>query len=156
MCSQYAAVEPECSIVDETIRPSPMKMRTRSKARRSLVIPDADICSDVEDDEPRPRQRKCNTANAIMPRAVGTSKFFRRNSNQFTCVASKTLAARKTRAGPKNRKRPSSRMRVRGGRLEPDDDIEFFHFKSLIFPPSLLRMQLSTEPSPDCVQGSLS
>ena len=52
---EYAVVESECSIVDETVRPSPMKMRTRSKARRSLVIPDADICSDVEDDEPRPR-----------------------------------------------------------------------------------------------------
>ena len=62
------------------------------------------ICSDVEDDEPRPRQRKRNTANATMPRAGGTSKFFRRNSNQFTCVASKALAARKTRAGPKSRK----------------------------------------------------
>ena len=37
-------------------------------------------------------------------------------------------------------------MCVRGGRLEPDDDIEFFPFESLIFPPSLLRMQLSTEP----------
>ena len=35
-------------------------------------------------------------------------------------------------------------MRVRGGRLEPDDDIEFFPFESLIF-PVLLRMQLSTE-----------
>ena len=28
----------------------------------------------------------------------------------------------------------NSRMRVRGGRLETDDDIEFFHFGSLIFP----------------------
>ena len=36
-------------------------------------------------------------------------------------------------------------MRVRGGRLEPDDNIEFFPFKSLIFPVRL-RMQLSTEP----------
>ena len=101
---EYAAVESECSIVDETVRPGPMKMRTRSKARPSYVIPDADICSDVEDDEPRPRQRKRNTATATMPRAGGTSKFFRRNSNQFTCVASKALAARKTRAGPKSRK----------------------------------------------------
>ena len=30
--NEYAAVESECSIVDETVRPSPMKMRTRSKA----------------------------------------------------------------------------------------------------------------------------
>ena len=30
--NEYAAVESECSIVDETVRPSQMKMRTRSKA----------------------------------------------------------------------------------------------------------------------------
>ena len=36
------AVESECSIVDETVQPSPMKMRTRSKVRRSFVIPDPD------------------------------------------------------------------------------------------------------------------
>ena len=72
-------VESECSIVDETIQPSPMKMRTRSKARRTLVIPDPDICSDVEDDEPRPLQRKRNTVTKTPLRAGGTSKFFRRN-----------------------------------------------------------------------------
>ena len=101
---EYAVVESECSIVDKTVRPSPMKMRTRSKARRSFVIPYVNMCSDVEDDEPRPRQRKRNTANATMPRAGGTSNFFLRNSNQFTCVASKALAARKPRAGPKSSK----------------------------------------------------
>ena len=74
--NEYAAVESECSIVDETVRPSPMKMRTRSKARPSYVIPNADICSDVEDDEPRPRQRKRNTANATMPRAEGYFQIF--------------------------------------------------------------------------------
>ena len=58
------AVESECSIVDETVRPSPMKMRTRSKARRAFVEPDPVMCSDVEDDEPRPRQRKRNPATA--------------------------------------------------------------------------------------------
>ena len=73
--NECAAVESECSIVDETVRPSPMKMRTRSKARPSFVIPDADICSDVEDDEPRPRRRKRNPSMTIMPRAGGTSKF---------------------------------------------------------------------------------
>ena len=51
-----------------------MKMRTRSKARRSFVIPDPNICSDIEDDEPCPRQRKRNHAIATMPRAGGTSK----------------------------------------------------------------------------------
>ena len=29
---EYAAVESECDIVDETVRPSPMTMRTRSKS----------------------------------------------------------------------------------------------------------------------------
>ena len=101
---ECAAVESECSIVDETVRASPIKMRTRSKARQSYVIPDANMCSDVEDDEPRPRQRKRNPAVATMPRAGGTSNFFRRNSNQFPCVASKALAARKSRAGTKGRK----------------------------------------------------
>ena len=36
-------------------------------------------------------------------------------------------------------------MRVSGGRLEPDDDISFFPFESLMFPVHL-RMQVSTEP----------
>ena len=49
------AVESECSIVDETVRPSPIKMRTRSKARPKMVIPDSLKCSDLEDDEPPPR-----------------------------------------------------------------------------------------------------
>ena len=35
--SVYAAVESECSIVDETVRSSPMKMRTRSKTRPSYT-----------------------------------------------------------------------------------------------------------------------
>ena len=95
------AVESECSIVDETIRPSPLKMRTRSKTRPSFVIPDATICSDVEDDEPRPRQRKRNLAITTPLRAGGTAKYFRRNSTQFPSIASKTLTARKSRAGKK-------------------------------------------------------
>ena len=94
-------VESECSIVDETIQPSPMKMRTRSKDRRPLVIPDADICSDVEDDEPRPRQRKRNPVAKTPLRAGGTSKYFRRNSNQFPSIASKKLAVRRSRVGKK-------------------------------------------------------
>ena len=98
------AVESECSIVDETVRSSPMKMRTRSKARRVYVEPEAIMCSDVEDDEPRPRQRKRNPAITTPLRAGGTSKYFRRNSNQFPSIASKTLAARKSRAGKKGTK----------------------------------------------------
>ena len=98
------AVESECSIVDETIRPSPMKMRTRSKARRTFVEPDPVMCSDDEDDEPRPRQRKRNPVTKTPLRGGGTAKYFRRNSNQFPSIASKTLASRKSRAGNKGNK----------------------------------------------------
>ena len=96
-----AAVESECSIVDETVRPSPMKLRTRSKAIRAYVEPEPVMCSDTEDDEPRPRQRKRNHAIATPLRAGGTSKYFRRNSNKFPSIASKTFAAR---AGKKSTK----------------------------------------------------
>ena len=54
---EHVHAESEDEIVDETIRPSPTKMRTRSKTRK-LVISEAIICFDTEDDEPRPRQRK--------------------------------------------------------------------------------------------------
>ena len=37
---EYAAVESEYSIGDETVRPSPMKMRTRSKATRAYLEPE--------------------------------------------------------------------------------------------------------------------
>ena len=100
---EYAAVESEDEIVDETIRPSPTKMRTRSKTRQP-VLPDPVLCSDTEDDESRPRQRKRNHTIATPLRAGATSKYFRRNSNQFPSIASKTLAARKARAGSRGRK----------------------------------------------------
>ena len=96
--NEYAAVESEEEIVDKTVRPSPMKMRPRSKTRQ-LVIPASIMCSDSEDDEPRPRQRKRNHTIATPLRAGGTSKYFRRNSNQFPSITSKTLATRKARAG---------------------------------------------------------
>ena len=64
-----------------------MKMQTRSKSRKP-VIPDSIMCSDTEDDEPRPRQRKRNHTSAISLRAGGTSKYFRRNSNQFLTIES--------------------------------------------------------------------
>ena len=54
---ECAAVESECSIVDETVRPSPMKMRTRSKAQGTLDVPESIMSSDTEENEPRPRQR---------------------------------------------------------------------------------------------------
>ena len=89
---------------DETVRPSLMKMRTRSKARLVYVEPEAIMCSDVEDDEPRPRPRKRNVAIKTPLRAGATAKYLRRNSNQFPSIASKTLAARKSRAGKKGTK----------------------------------------------------
>ena len=47
---EYAAVESEDDdIVDETVRPSPMKMLTRSKTRQP-VMPDPVMCSETEDD----------------------------------------------------------------------------------------------------------
>ena len=101
-----AAVESDCSIVDETGRPSPMKLRTRSKAILAYhdVEPEPVMCSDTEDDDPCPRQRKRNHAIATPLRAGVTSKYFRRNSNKFPSIASKTFAARKTRAGEKSTK----------------------------------------------------
>ena len=100
----YAAVESECDIVDETVRRSPMKMRTRSKAQGTFVVPEALMCSDTEDDEPRPRQRKRNHTIATPLRGGATSKYLRRNSKQFPSLASKTLAARQARASNKGRK----------------------------------------------------
>ena len=48
-------------------------------------------------------------------------------------------------------------VRIEGSTAhDPADGNDSFSCESLIFPPSLLRMQLCTEPSPDCVQGSLS
>ena len=80
--NEYEAVESECDIVDETVRPNPMEMRTRSKFRSTFVVPDSIICSDTEDDESRPRQRKRNHTIAAPLRAGGTSnlKYFRCNS----------------------------------------------------------------------------
>ena len=108
---QCEEIESECSIIDETVRPSPkkdqpspMRTRTRSKARRTFVIPDSLICSDVEDDEPRPRSRKRNVAIKTPLRAGATAKYLRRNSAQFPSIASKTLAVRKARAGKKGPK----------------------------------------------------
>ena len=100
---EYAAVESEEEIVDETVRPSLMKMRTRSKTRQP-VIPDSIICSDTEDEEPRPRQRKRNHTIATPLRAGATSKYFPRSSNRFPSVASKALAACKARACNRGRK----------------------------------------------------
>ena len=105
------AIESDCSIVDETVRPSPMKTppsprRTRNggKVRRALVVPEPFICSDVEDDEPRPQIRKRNAVIKTPLKAGATAKYLRRNSTQFQSIASKTFAARKARAGKKGSK----------------------------------------------------
>ena len=45
---EYAATEPEDGIVDETVSPSPKKIRTRSKTKK-VNIPTPVICSESED-----------------------------------------------------------------------------------------------------------
>ena len=99
-----AAAESDGDIVDETILPSLMKNRTRSKSKK-VIIPEPLMCSDTEDDEEdRPQPRKRNRAGPAQLRAGGHSKFFRRNSNQFPSIASKTLVQRKGTAGGRGRK----------------------------------------------------
>ena len=100
---ECAAAKSDDDIVDETVSPSPMKNRTRSKARK-VTIPAPIMCSDFEDEERRPRPRKRTHSSPAPLRAGGTSKYFRRNSNQFPSIASKKLAARKGRAGSRGRK----------------------------------------------------
>ena len=98
------AAEPEDDI-DETVTPSPKKMQTRRNGRKVLKIPDTLICSDPEDEESRPWQRKRTHANATPIRAGGNSKKFCQNSaNQFPSISSKQLAARKGRAGSRGPK----------------------------------------------------
>ena len=98
-----AAAESEDEIVDETIPPSPGKIRTRSKSQK-VIIPPPVMCSDSEDEEHRPRPRKRTHASPAPLRAGGTSKCFRRNLNQFPSIASKKLAARTGRAGSQGQK----------------------------------------------------
>ena len=95
---ENAQVKSEDEILDETIRPSPMKILTRSKSQ-GPVLPEQVICSESEDDEPRPRQRKRTHAITTPLRAGGTSKYFRCNPRLFPSIASKSVAARKSRAG---------------------------------------------------------
>ena len=51
---EYAEAKTDDGIVDETVSPSPKKIRTRSKTQK-VNLPDPIICSDPEDEEPRPR-----------------------------------------------------------------------------------------------------
>ena len=102
---QFAAAEPEDDIVDETASPSPMKNSTRSKSKK-VIIPDLSpvMYSDPEVEEPRPRQHKRTHDSPAQILAGGTSKYFRRNSNQFPSIASNKLAASKGRAGSRGPK----------------------------------------------------
>ena len=84
-----AAAESEDEFVDETVQPCPM----RSKSRK-VVIPEALMCSDAKDELPRPQRRKRNHASPAALRAGKHAKYFRRNSNQFSSIASKKLMAR--------------------------------------------------------------
>jgi hypothetical protein len=81
-------------IVDETVLQSPMKNQTRNKSRK-VVIPEALVCSDSEDDLPRPQPRKRIHASPAPLLAGGHAKYFRRNSNQFMSIDSEKLTARK-------------------------------------------------------------
>ena len=72
---EHAAAESEDEIVDETIPPSPGKVRTRSKARK-VIIPAPVMCSDSEDEEHRPRPRKRTNASPAPLRAGGTFNLF--------------------------------------------------------------------------------
>ena len=102
---EHASAESGDEIMDETIPPSPGKVRTRSKARK-VIIPAPVMCSDSEseDEEHRPQPRKRTNASPAPLRAGGTFNFFRRNSNQFPSIASKKLAACKGRAGIQGQK----------------------------------------------------
>ena len=86
----YVYAESEQEIVDETIRPSPTKMRTRSKSRKP-VLPEPIICSDTEDDESCLRQRKRTHAIATPLRAGGTSNFFAKTRIIFQVLQARNL-----------------------------------------------------------------
>ncbi len=62
-------------IVDKKIPPSPMKDHTRSKSRK-VVLPEAQMCSDPEDEQARPQPRKGNRASPAPLRAGGHAKYF--------------------------------------------------------------------------------
>ena len=82
---ECAAAESDDEIAGETVAPSPMKDRTRSKSRK-VVIPDALMCSDTEEEFSRPQPRKRNHASPALLRAGGHAKYFR--------ISSRALPAR--------------------------------------------------------------
>jgi hypothetical protein len=93
---EYAAAESEHAIVFETTPQSPMTNRTRSKSQK-VIIPDTLMCSDSEDELPRPQPRKHIHSSPVPPSAGGHAKHFL--VRQFLSIASKKLTASKGSAG---------------------------------------------------------
>ncbi len=63
------AAESEVDIVDETYNPSPKKNNIRNKSRK-VVRPEPLMCSDSEDNMPRPQRHKRNHASVGVLRAA--------------------------------------------------------------------------------------
>ncbi len=99
---ECVAAESDEEIVDETIRQSPMKNRTRSKSRK-VVVPEPLLPSESEDEKHRPQPRKRNRASPAPLRAGGHARYFRRNSNQFPSITSKKLADSRGKVGGRGR-----------------------------------------------------
>ena len=72
---ECTAAESEEEIVAETVQPSPMKHQTRSKSRK-VVLPEPLMCSDSEDELPRPQRRKRNHVSPAALRAGRHAKHF--------------------------------------------------------------------------------
>jgi hypothetical protein len=84
------AAKSDDDIVDETILQSSTKYRSRSKSRKVLVS-EALMCSDSEDELPRPQPSKLHRASPASLRAGGHAKYFRRNSNWFLSITARRL-----------------------------------------------------------------
>jgi hypothetical protein len=87
---ECAAAESDPEIMDETIKSSLMLHRIRITYQK-VTLPVPSMCSDPEDELPRPQLRKRNRAGPFPLRAGGHAKYFRRNSNHVPSVASKGL-----------------------------------------------------------------
>ncbi len=72
---ECAATESGEEIVDETTLSSLMKDLSKNKSCK-VVIPEAQMRSDSEDEPPRPQPRKRNRASPALLRAGGHSKYF--------------------------------------------------------------------------------
>ncbi len=90
-----AAAESDSEMMDETTKSSPMLHRMRITYRK-VTLPVLSMCSDPEDELPRPQLRKRNRAGPAPLRAGGHAKYFRRNSSHVPSVASKGLHSART------------------------------------------------------------